>query len=92
MREFFKLVETDPATLEKLTGMKLPLGLKGKDGQMLLVFNQFVRAIKGDDRAVTEIFNRMDGSPKGSLQIEAGSVVDLIREAQRKAKEANNGI
>lgn len=90
MREFFRLAETDPDELERVTGLKLPNDLRGKDGQLILFLNQFKKAYKGDQFAYESILNRMDGQSKQSHELSGGLglTVNIVKYSEEeKAKE-----
>jgi hypothetical protein len=88
MKEFFELLQDDPAKLEKLTGLKIPANIKKNDGQLILVCNEFIRALKGDSRAVGEIMNRMDGMAEQNINLKGNSIVQFIQEGHKAAQQA----
>jgi hypothetical protein len=91
LKEMFESIQNDPDIIEKATGRNLPPAIRFKDAQFLVVMKELEMALRGDARAITEIKRWMDGDPKQVLDVQVGSVADLIREAQRRAKEATDG-
>ena len=83
MRSFFELFETDPKKLEELTGLKVPKKFKFKDAQMIIVFQQYLRALKGNNYSIAEFMDRMDGKVDQKVKVESKTIADLIADGYK---------
>ena len=88
MRQFFNLVQNEPEKIEKLTGLRVPESISGRDAQLLLVQQEYYKAIKGDGRAMAEIMERMDGKPDQNLNVKTNSIVELIQGGNKATQDA----
>lgn len=88
IKEIFDLLESDPDALEERLGVKVPKNMKKRDCQLLLVYNEIVKALQGSLQHSTEIKRWLEGDPlqRHEVETKGKSLVQLIQEGHAKVK------